>query len=78
LVARISWVISAAASRLPWRSDCLLRAIAAVRWLRRLKLRPDFYLGATKDANGVFKAHAWLYCGDVIVTGGSGESIQRC
>jgi hypothetical protein len=70
LLARMSWAISAAAARVPWRSDCLLQVMAADRWLRRIGLRPEFFLGVAKDEAGLFKAHAWLRCDDVLVTGG--------
>ncbi len=39
-IARLSWAIGAAAARVPWRSDCLLQAMAADRWLRRCGLSP--------------------------------------
>lgn len=62
---RIAWAISAAASRVPWRSDCLLQVMAANRWLRRIGIHPQFNLGVSKDRFGQFKAHAWLTCNDV-------------
>ena len=39
---RLSWAIGAAAARIPWRSDCLLQAMAADRWLRRCGMQPEF------------------------------------
>src|SRR5262249_17916774 len=69
-VERLSWAITVAAQTVPWRSDCLIKTIAADRWLRRHHLQPDFYLGVTKDEKGVFAAHAWLCYGDITVTGG--------
>jgi hypothetical protein len=69
-VERLSWAIAVAAQHVPWRSDCLIRVIAADRWLRRHSLRPDFYLGVTKDEQGVLAAHAWVRYGDLTVTGG--------
>ena len=70
-VERVSWALAAAAARVPWRSDCLLTAMAADRWLRRHGLTPTFYLGVARPAGDRFEAHAWLRCGDVIVTGGT-------
>ena len=70
-VERLSWAIAVAAQHVPWRSDCLVRVMAADRWLRRHHLRPDFYLGVAKDEQGVFAAHAWLRYGDLTVTGGT-------
>lgn len=71
-IHRLSWAISTVAIRLPWRSDCLLQALAATRWLRRCGLQPEFFLGSRKDANGQFEAHAWLQCRGISVTGGTG------
>ena len=74
-LVRLSWAVNSAAARVPWRSDCLVRVIAADRWLRRCQLRPDFYLGAGKNQAGEFEAHAWLHCNGVMVTGGHGEGF---
>ena len=74
-VARVSWAIGAVAARVPWRSDCLLRVMAADRWLRRSRLRPEFFLGVGHDAAGQFSAHAWLRCNNVMITGGSGDEL---
>src|SRR6476646_6345518 len=50
-LARLSWAISAAAARVPWRSDCLLQAMAANRCLRRYGVQPKFFVGVQKDAS---------------------------
>jgi hypothetical protein len=70
-VDRLSWAIAAASRHVPWRSDCLIQAVAADHWMRRHHLCPDFYLGIAKAEEGVFAAHAWLRYGDLTVTGGS-------
>lgn len=75
-VERLSWAIAVAAQCVPWRSDCLIQVIAADRWLRRHCLRPDFYLGVAKNAQGAFAAHAWLRYGDLTVTGGSVDQFS--
>lgn len=69
-VARLAWALGAAGAVVPWRSDCLLRVMAADRWLRRWGAVPEFYLGVKKDGNGALEAHAWLRCGGLTVTGG--------
>jgi hypothetical protein len=76
-VERLSWAIGVAAQTVPWRSDCLIKTIAADRWLRRHHLRPDFYLGVIKDEKGVFAAHAWLCYGDLTVTGGKHDQYSK-
>ena len=74
---RLSWAIGAAAARVPWRSDCLLQAMAADRWLRRCGMQPEFFLGVTKDAGGQLEAHAWLRCGDAMVTGADDSQLHQ-
>jgi hypothetical protein len=74
-VERLSWAITVAGQLVPWRSDCLVRVLAADRWLRRNHLAPDFYLGVAKDERGVLVAHAWLRCGDLTVTGGTSHQF---
>lgn len=74
--ARVSWAINAVAVRVPWRADCLLRTMAADRWLRRGGERPQFFLGVAKDGEA-FHAHAWLLCHGVSVTGGDGDEYTE-
>jgi Transglutaminase-like superfamily len=74
-VARLSWAIAVAAARVPWRADCLLRAMAADRWLRRHHLQPQFYLGVKRNGAGSLAAHALLRLGDVTVTGDTVEAF---
>lgn len=76
-LTRISWALGAAAARVPWRSDCLLRVMAADRWLHRLQIQPDFFLGVARSPTGEFMAHAWLRCGEFTVTGGSSDEFSR-
>ena len=76
-VERLSWAIVVAAQHVPWRSDCLIRTIAADRWLRRHHLQPNFYLGVAIDEQGVFAAHAWLRYGDISVTGGRYDQYAK-
>ena len=70
LVRRVSKAIPRAASRVPWRSDCLVQALAAERWLAKMGVPTVLYIGARKDEQSQFLAHAWLKSGDTIVTGG--------
>ena len=69
-VARVSKAIARASHRLPWRTDCLVQALAAQSWLRRYSLESQIVIGAKERVQDPFEAHAWLTCGDVVVTGG--------
>jgi len=73
---RLSWAIAVAATRVPWRSDCLLQAMAAQRWLRRRHCGADFFVGVQKDPQGALLAHAWLQRGDLTITGGTHEEFH--
>lgn len=70
LVDRVAFVLPRVAARLPWRADCLVRALAAERWLARSGIATQLTLGVPKDKRPEFEAHAWLTAGDRIVTGG--------
>ncbi|MEE4200912.1 lasso peptide biosynthesis B2 protein [Erythrobacter sp.] len=68
--ARIAFVLPRIARRLPWRSDCLVQAIAAQDWLASHGSAGIIHLGVEKPAGGEFGAHAWLVCDGEVVTGG--------
>lgn len=74
-IERFAWALAAAANHAPWRSDCLLRALATAAWLKRRGLPHAFYVG-TKKMEGEFVAHAWLSCCDIQVTGGNCEKFD--
>jgi hypothetical protein len=68
-LVRMSWAVAAVARHVPWRADCLIQAMAANRWLRRYGIRPEFFVGVDREAGGTLLAHAWLMCGDRLLTG---------
>jgi len=70
LVARIAYALPRISARLPWRSDCLIQAIAAQNWLAAHRLASELRIGVARPDDGPFGAHAWLVQDDMIVTGG--------
>ena len=58
----------------PWQSKCLVRAIVAQYLLRKKGIATTLYLGVAKSEvkteSKRLKAHAWLRCGSLFVTGG--------
>jgi len=68
-VTRLAWAIGVIAARVPWRSDCLVKVMAADRWLRRGRFCPEFFLGVGKNPTYGIMAHAWLRCNGIVVTG---------
>jgi len=70
LVDQVAFAIPRVADRLPWRTDCLVQALAAERWLSRNGVTTHLVIGARKEREARLDAHAWLEAGDRIVTGG--------
>ena len=69
LVDRVAYIVPIMGLRVPWRSDCVVQALAARRWLARGGVGSNLCIGVRNDAQG-FQAHAWLKVGERIVTGG--------
>jgi hypothetical protein len=69
----IGWAVQAAAARTPWESACLVQALTGMAMLSRRGIKATLYLGVAKDESGTetMAAHAWLRCGDTILTGAS-------
>lgn len=70
VLARISYVLPRLSDRLPWRSDCLVQAIAGQNWLTSLGVASEIQIGVENPEDGEFGAHAWLMHEEMIVTGG--------
>jgi hypothetical protein len=69
-IKRIAWTINTISKYTPWESKCLVQAMTAQRMLNRRKLSSTLYLGVNKAKDNSMQAHAWLRCGQLIVTGG--------
>ncbi len=65
----VGWALNSAAARVPWRSDCLLQAMAGSMWLDRIGRTYKLNIGVRKNTAGGLEAHAWLTSGDIVVTG---------
>jgi len=55
-----------------WESQCLVKAIAAMKMLEKREIESTLYLGAGKDEHGTFAAHAWLRSGPYYISGSEG------
>jgi hypothetical protein len=76
---RISWALSAAAARTPWKSTCLAQALAGSCMLRLRGIPATVALGVAKSeaAPDGITAHAWLSSGGVVITGAAGREKYR-
>lgn len=71
LPIRVAWVIPRVATRVPWRADCLVQALAARRWLAQSGIAAELWIGTRKDQQQGFQAHAWVCVDETVITGGN-------
>ena len=60
----------------PWESKCFVQALTAQKLLLDKGIESTLYMGV-KQEDGLMKAHAWLRCGGLYVTGGTGEEFAQ-
>lgn len=73
LPSQIAWAVRTASRYTPWESKCLAQALAARMMLKRRQFPTTIYLGVLKDDKAGLKAHAWIRCGERILTGAQGR-----
>jgi len=73
VVKKVSWAVETVSRYTPWKSKCFVQALAAQRMLKRRDIDSTMYLGVSRNGDDGMKAHAWLRCGNVYVTGGNGS-----
>ena len=69
LLQAVELAISRASRYVPWRCKCYEQAISAKIILRGFGIETTLYYGVAKDQEQKLIAHAWVRCGDYIVTG---------
>lgn len=68
ILQRVSDVIHIMSHYTFWESECLVKAMAAMKMLEKRKIESTLYLGTSRDETG-FIAHAWLRSGTFYVSG---------
>ena len=68
---RVGRAVTVAANHVPWRADCFPRTIAARALLKAYGYASTIHIGVDRQGGEGLKGHAWLTCGDVVVTGGA-------
>jgi hypothetical protein len=71
ITARVGYVLPRISARLPWRSDCLIQAMAAQDWLASKGLASEIRIGVARSEGAGFEAHAWLVHAEQVITGGA-------
>ncbi|MDM5211568.1 lasso peptide biosynthesis B2 protein [Peribacillus sp. NJ4] len=69
VLANVSRAINIMSRYTIWESQCLVKAMAAMKMLEKRKMDSTLYLGTAKDGNGELIAHAWLRSGSFYITG---------
>ena len=69
LARDIGWSVRACGQHLPWGCKCLVQAVACYSMLRRRGICSTVHLGLAKDEEAGLRAHAWLICGGIELTG---------
>jgi Transglutaminase-like superfamily len=78
LLLEIGSAVQRASRNVPWRTRCYVEAIVAKRMLKRRDIPCNIHLGLKKDLNtDTMTAHAWMTCGDIIVTGGPQKNLKE-
>lgn len=72
-IRSVAWAVNTASRFTFWESKCLVQAMAVKYMLKRRKLKSTVYLGVLRDEKNEMKAHAWIRCGSIIVTGARGR-----
>lgn len=55
-----------------WESQCMVKAIAGLKMLRRRNIESTIYFGTGRNEKGKLIAHAWLRSGSIYISGSEG------
>jgi hypothetical protein len=68
-IQQITKAIRVASRLTPWKSTCMVRAVAGLKMLEQRGIESTLYMGVARDKNGQMVAHAWLRSGASYVSG---------
>ena len=68
---KVRWIVTTISKYTPWESLCLVQALTVQKMLKKRNISTTIYLGVNK-LNNEMKAHAWIRCGKMYITGGIG------
>jgi hypothetical protein len=75
LLRRVGVAVRVAAANVPWRADCFPQSIAGRMLLKHHGCSSTIHLGVDRVGKSDLIGHAWLTCGDTVITGG--EDLDR-
>ncbi|UQZ34886.1 stage V sporulation protein S [Paenibacillus sp. PK3_47] len=68
-IQQITKAIRIASRVTPWKSTCMVRAVAGLKMLEKRGIESTLYMGVARDKKGQMAAHAWLRSGAYYVSG---------
>ncbi len=68
-LGRIGWAVEAAARRVPWRTVCFQKGLAAHWMLRRRRIESTLCYGVRQSVDKGVEAHVWVVSGERDVIG---------
>ncbi|QSF45671.1 lasso peptide biosynthesis B2 protein [Paenibacillus tianjinensis] len=68
-IRQITRAIRVGSKVTPWKSTCMVRAVAGLKMLEKRGIDSTLYMGVAKDKQGRMIAHAWLRSGSYYVSG---------
>ena len=69
VLASISQAVHIMSRYTIWESQCLVKAIAAMKMLEKRRIESTLYFGTDRGQSGELIAHAWLRSGPYYITG---------
>ena len=69
LLQRVGRAVAVTANHVPWRSDCFPQTIAGRSLLKRYGIASTIHFGVERIGEEDLAGHAWLTCGEIVVTG---------
>lgn len=73
----IAKVVNGLSLRTPWKSTCLVKALAAHKMFSKRHIPHSVHFGMKKNESGKFEAHAWVSTGGRVVIGGENSGEYR-
>ena len=68
-IRQVTKAISVISRYTPWKSTCMVRAVAGLKMLEKRGIESTLYMGVARDKQGQMIAHAWLRSGAHYVSG---------
>lgn len=71
----ITNIINGLSTRTPWKSTCLVKALAASKMLSKRHIPHSIHFGMKKNDSGNYEAHAWVSASGRVLIGG--ENVEE-